>query len=322
MHCTKIQRHLLYAFFLVGCLTTDILLNKPAFAKSQCVSATPETRIFLAHTFNDRLSYISTSNTDKVILNVQIANNSVVINCPTGITLYAVVQSNSGSYNDSIFPMSEPGLGLKVLINGQTLAARQELGNSLKFNSLELQLMQRGAIRAQSRIPLNTNAGFIRIHGSDDPVNPLLTISIQTYGRATFTDVMCRLANNITQVMLRNTSISEFKNVNTRVAPQSFSININKCASTGAENLVYRVDPMNTSFGEGVSGLSPDSTAKGIGVQILNSGLTPLEFGANYSIHGSGTTRNIDLHAAYYQLEDRPIAGTVNASFMLTLLVN
>lgn len=318
----KLKHHLLCFFFLIACLASNLFFAQPAFAQSKC--GTGHLRMGVGHLFNSTFHYSSTSGTEKTLLDVEnTLQNTIDLECPPGITLYAVTESNKGPIINDILPTGEPGVGVRLIIDGRTFSGRQELGDGIRYDTVNMQIMQYGPIASGSVSMAHYTIGNVRIYGSDDPVNPLASISISTFGRATFRDVMCRLDNNITQVTLRNALLSEFKGASTRLAPQSFSIGISKCATTvGSYNLSYRVDPMHTSFGQGVSGPSPDSTAKGIGIQILNPGLKTLEFGTNYPVIGSGSNRSIDLYAAYYQLENKPSAGTVNASFMLTLMVN
>lgn len=317
----QLKRHLIYTLFLAGCLASNLFLHQSAFAQSKC--GTGQIRESISHLFSSTFNYVSTSNADKLLFEVEKKIRSISLECPPGITLYSVTQSNIGWSGGDILPIGEPGLGVKLIMNGQTLSGMQQLGNSINIDTIKMQLMQNGPIASGQISMVRPHFGTVNIYGSDDPATPLVSIRIGTSGRATFRDVMCRLDRNITQVTLRNALLSEFKSVHTRLAPQSFRISINNCATgVGLYNLSYRVDPMHTPFARGVSGPSSDSTAKGIGVQILNSGLTTLEFGTNYPVISSGANRSIDLHAAYYQLENNPTAGSVNASFMLTLMVN
>ncbi|MDD1014984.1 fimbrial protein [Pseudomonas rubra] len=86
-----------------------------------------------------------------------------------------------------------------------------------------------------------------------------------------------------------------------------------------------RLDPRNGSTvidaPRGILGLSSDSTASGVGVQVLKSDLTPLALLEELPIErvGFGTTW-LDLAARYIQAgADRPDAGTANAAAGFTI---
>ncbi len=76
--------------------------------------------------------------------------------------------------------------------------------------------------------------------------------------------------------------------------------------------------------GRGMLGLTPESTAKGIAVQVLrNDGVTPLPLGQTVAISQlSGSSMNIELKARYIQTSDSPMGpepGSANARAAFTV---
>lgn len=324
MFRTKNKRSLLYCFLLAGGLMSGLLPHQSAFGDSKC-GVTLGYSHTVSHLFSGTFNYISTSNSEKMIAESKNTTPPMEYKCPPGVSLYAVINSKNGPMENGKLPLGLGlGMGIKLFLSGKPLhLPRVELGNSLSTNTVTMQTFISGKLPETSGISVLGNAGNISIYGSDDPNNPLMVIYVSTFGRVTFRDYQCRPEVNITQVALRDAQISEFKSVNSRIAPKPFSIKIGNCARLPG-TIIYRIDPMTAIVGPGAAAPSADSTARGIGVQLLNENNTPIEFGTNYPTTGApaSPTKSIDLRAAYFQMDNNPSAGSVGASFMLTLMVN
>lgn len=72
----------------------------------------------------------------------------------------------------------------------------------------------------------------------------------------------------------------------------------------------------------GVVALSPDSTAKGIGLRLSNSTASPLVFGSTYPLEydaTSGSSHSVKFQAAYQQVAATVSPGTANAVLIFAM---
>jgi len=104
-----------------------------------------------------------------------------------------------------------------------------------------------------------------------------------------------------------------------------FNIGLNQCQS-GISKVTYSLKANTQVMDQkkGIVALSSSSTAKGIGLKLMDDSGQPIALDTTYPFNGfntTGTSFNIPLSAAYYRLVDgRLEPGTANAS--VTFIVN
>ncbi|CAB3755392.1 fimbrial protein [Paraburkholderia humisilvae] len=144
---------------------------------------------------------------------------------------------------------------------------------------------------------------------------------------STITSSACSVTTSAISVTLPVISPSAFQRVGSTAGAQATSINLN-CPSSVVRIFITLTDnttPANTSNS---LSLKPNSTAKGVGLQILNSG-NPVNFGPDSKNAGNvnqwfvGTSNGgvvkIPLVVQYLQTASPVVPGTVNGAATFTM---
>ncbi|MFM0503869.1 fimbrial protein [Paraburkholderia caffeinilytica] len=140
------------------------------------------------------------------------------------------------------------------------------------------------------------------------------------------TRATCSVNQTNVAVLMPTADTRVFSSVGAVAAPQPFSLAFS-CA-TGAKVSITLTDNVNPSNRSTALQLSPDSTARGIGVQILNSSGTPVSFGPDSAAPGNtnqwliGNSPNGTLQVpltARYVRTGAVSAGTVKALATFTM---
>ncbi|SFM22566.1 fimbrial protein [Variovorax sp. OV329] len=116
---------------------------------------------------------------------------------------------------------------------------------------------------------------------------------------------------------------SEFAGVGSHASSKGFTISLNSCP-TGINVIKYRLDSVTPSptTDSSVVALDSSSTAKGIGVQLLDAGGNPFPVGTAMTFAGydtAGGNFSIPLNARYYQTSSPIAPGTANTSVTFTM---
>lgn len=151
--------------------------------------------------------------------------------------------------------------------------------------------------------------------------SPLVTISLT--GSATFSVSACQTPDVV--VPMGNRFRSEFTGVGSGSTPVGFNIQLNSCP-VGMKSIQYRIDPVTTVVNstQSVVALDSNSTAGGVGVQLLNNAGTaafPLQSLQVFSGYNSttGGSYTIPFKARYYQTGTAVTGGSANTSMTFTM---
>ncbi|MBV4465842.1 type 1 fimbrial protein [Pseudomonas sp. SWRI79] len=150
-------------------------------------------------------------------------------------------------------------------------------------------------------------------------LNPVVTMNLTQ--KITVTQPTCTTPDVTAPMGTQKTS--GFRGVGTSLPPVPFVIKLNNCPA-GINTVKYRLvpnfsDPNNPPS---VAALSAASTAKGVGVQILNNLNTPLTLGIDHvfkDYSAAGGNFSIPLKAAYYQTGSTVKGGSANTSLDFTM---
>lgn len=235
-------------------------------------------------------------------------------NCPTSSPFIFALAPTLGSVTTgNIFPLGKTGLSLKVRTpnNGYLTANRLLSGSYLdQSRSYTIEIIKSGELSLKNEVP----AGILGAHryGNLDLVkinlvNPIIlnAASCQT------PDVSVKMGDDY--------YLYEFSNAGDAPRTVKFNIGLSQCQS-GIQKVTYSLKA-NTQVidqQQGVVALNASSTAKGIGLKLMDDVGQPIALDTTYPFNGfntTGTSFNIPLSAAYYRLAGSELsAGTANAS--------
>ena len=125
-------------------------------------------------------------------------------------------------------------------------------------------------------------------------------------------------------VLFPSVSVSAFKGVGSRAGITDFSLSFNNCPS-GLNSIGYSFAPTTSvaDASQGVVKLDVASTAKGIGIQLMNEGSEPVQYGTVYPLKNydpliTGNYR-VPLKASLYQIDPIVAAGKVKGTVTFTM---
>lgn len=132
--------------------------------------------------------------------------------------------------------------------------------------------------------------------------------------------VACEVLDTHLNIDMGYTFATKFSGVGSTQNPVDFNLSLNCDAQTSVNVTLDNVSPLADAV-NGVLGLSSESTAKGVGIQLLYNN-APVQFGTaiHYgTVATQGENVKIPFRAAYYQTETALQPGTVNATASFTM---
>ena len=223
--------------------------------------------------------------------------------------------------DSTTFPLGNTGLSFRlrgVVNENPYKSVRPMPGGAwhLLGDTVRFEIIKTGELQPQSIVP----AGYLGQQIADELVsmNLYLTKPIVVNASACQTPA-------VSVQMGDDYRLDEFGNTGDTPRPIKFNIALNDCQS-GIKKVTYSLKATSQIIDQqrGIVALSSDSTAKGIGLELMNESGQPLALGTTYtfsSFNSTSTNFKIPLSAAYYRLPDSKLeAGTANAS--VTFVVN
>jgi major type 1 subunit fimbrin (pilin) len=127
---------------------------------------------------------------------------------------------------------------------------------------------------------------------------------------------------NVT-VSMGSYQLIKFKGVGSASPGVPFNLSFSDC-SPGLTQIQYQMSaPAGSAVpSQGVINLSSDSTARGVGLQIVDGNGAPLKLDTQYTVSGVNAATNaysVPFKAAYYQTAATVTAGTANANLTFTI---
>jgi type 1 fimbria pilin len=231
-----------------------------------------------------------------------------------------LLNSKLGSVSTgSIFPLGKTGLSLKVKTsqNGYLTADRMMSGNYLDpARTYTIEIIKASELSSQNVIA----AGYLGAHVYGD----LELVRINLLNPITLNSASCQTPS-VQVEMGDDYRLVEFAQAGDTPRIIKFNIDLKECQA-GIKTVTYSLKENSQVFDQkkGLVALSPDSTAKGVGLQLMSETGQPLALNTTYTFSAfdpKGTNFKIPLSAAYYRLADTDLeAGTANAS--VTFIVN
>ena len=199
-----------------------------------------------------------------------------------------------GTYNDIAYGISHPN---NSFVMPGTL-------------SFSIKIVAIGPIKAGAKIQQG-------VLGSLSAGGDIAIYTIKAGNTVSVSALTCKTPG-VTVKMGDKNYLSLFQGAGTTLAPVNFSIALNECPA-GISKVSYQLVP-NTQIldaARSVIALDADSTAKGVGLQLLTNAGNPLPLKTNIQFGGYsklGGNFNIPLKAAYRQTESAVGPGTANSS--------
>lgn len=227
-----------------------------------------------------------------------------------GMTNSVGVSASSTAKNT--LPIGDTGLawswGYNDILYGPELPA----GKGYYFNDVKvaISLIKIGPVKAGASVPVG-------ILGHLNANNEINIFTIKTSNKSSVATLSCKTPDVIVKMGDQN-YVGSFKGVGTSLAPVNFSIALKECPE-GINKVSYQLNP-NTPIVDAtrsVVALDAESTAKGVGLQLLDSLGNPvaLKTKLQYSDYDKlGGNFNIPLKAAYHQTGSEIVPGTANSS--------
>lgn len=216
------------------------------------------------------------------------------------------------------FPLGKTGLSLRVnyedygyLSADRTLETRYYVDPARYYR---IEIIKSSEQPSQNMIP----AGYLGTHRYGD----LDLVKLNLLNPIILNSASCQTPDVSVQ-MGDDYQLDEFSNVGDTPRTIKFNIGLNQC-QTGIQKVTYSLKATSQVIDQqnGVVALNSSSTAKGIGLKLMDGAGQPIALGTSYPFSGfntSGTSFKIPLSAAYYRLADKVEAGSANASVTFTV---
>ena len=223
--------------------------------------------------------------------------------------------------NVTIFPIGKTGLSFRIWMNAlnryePSLFTISSTSYTIVAGTVRLEIVKTGPLKSQVRVDAG-NLGSLQsgelIMNRFNLVNALVlnTASCQT--------------PSVQVAMGDDYQLYEFRQAGEKPRTVRFNIGLNQC-QTGIKKVTYSLKANTTVVDatKGIVALNDSSTAKGIGLQLMNDAGQPIALGTNYPFGAfttTGTDFKIPLSASYYRLPTSELkAGSANTE--VTFIVN
>lgn len=235
--------------------------------------------------------------------------------CPSASPFIFALNPTLGSVaTGNVFPLGKTGLSLKVknTVNGYLNADRIIAGQSYQdvSRAYTIEIIKSGELSSKNEVP----AGNLGAHRFGD----LDLVKINLANPIILNAASC-VTPNVSVQMGDDYYLYEFSNIGDTSQAVKFNIGLHQC-QTGIQKVTYSLKATTQVIDQkqGIVALNASSTAKGIGLKLMDDAGQPVALDATYQFNGfstTGTDFNIPLSASYYRLADSELkAGTANTS--------
>lgn len=214
----------------------------------------------------------------------------------------------------NVFPLGKTGLSLKVkntqngYLNADRIISGQGYLDPIRPYTIEI--IKSGELSLKNEVP----AGNLGAHRFGD----LDLVKINLANPIILNAASC-VTPDISVQMGDDYYLNEFSNIGVTSQAVKFNIGLHQC-QTGIQKVTYSLKATTQVIDQkqGIVALNASSTAKGIGLKLMDDAGQPVALDTTYQFNGfstTGTDFNIPLSASYYRLADSELkAGTANTS--------
>ena len=219
------------------------------------------------------------------------------------------------------FPIGDTGLAWSLIINGTPVQGiydglvRAAGPQNLDGWSFKVLIKTTKAVSAGAVVPAGI-LGYYNVNYEFD------AMTFKSSNEASVSALSCKTPDVTVKMGDRN-RVRDFSGVGTSLSPVDFSIALKECP-TGLKKVSYLLKP-NTQIvdaARSVVALDAASSAKGVGLQILDAHENPVAMNEKIVFSGYDTVGgnfNIPLKAAYYQTGPIVEGGSANSSLTLVM---
>ena len=244
----------------------------------------------------------------------------------TATSLYGLVPNPSlGAPSDSttLFPLGKTGLSYRLWID--VLSRYEQLAFNLKASNYgissglyRLEIVKTGELAAKINVP-SGSLGKLRAGE--------LNLTLLNLSNPIVLNAASCQTPSVPVAMGDDYRLIDFDRAGATPRVVKFNIGLNDC-QTGVKKVTYSLKATTQVINaqKGIVALNGTSTAKGLGLQLLNDAGQPLALDTTYTFSAfntSGKNFNIPLAAAYYRLAEGVIsAGSANTdvTFIISYL--
>ena len=244
----------------------------------------------------------------------------------TATSLYGLVPNPAlVTLTDSttLFPLGKTGLSYRLWID--VLSRYEQLAFSLKASNYgigaglyRLEIVKTGELAAKIKVP---SGSLGKLRGGE------LDLTLLNLSNAIVLNAASCQTPSVPVAMGDDYRLIDFDRAGATPRVVKFNIGLNDC-QTGVKKVTYSLKATTQVINaqKGIVALNGTSTAKGLGLQLLNDAGQPLALDTTYTFSAFNTTGknfNIPLAAAYYRLAEEVItAGSANTdvTFIISYL--
>ena len=254
---------------------------------------------------------------------VQVEGQSWV--CTATSQFGMVPNPSQGTPTDSttLFPLGKSGLSYRLWID--VLSRYEQLAFSLKASNYgigaglyRLEIVKTGELAAKIKVP---SGSLGKLRGGE------LDLTLLNLSNAIVLNAASCQTPSVPVAMGDDYRLIDFDRAGATPRVVKFNIGLNDC-QTGVKKVTYSLKATTQVINaqKGIVALNGTSTAKGLGLQLLNDAGQPLALDTTYTFSAFNTTGknfNIPLAAAYYRLAEEVItAGSANTdvTFIISYL--
>jgi len=231
-----------------------------------------------------------------------------------------VIGVNSGTRRewyggDNAKPVSVPPTWGITMGTTNPGATRMQWGTRMNFAFVKTGPIRAGTVSLPGRV---AQAGIEEFHKQ----LPMAGVDVTVSGNPTFSELACSTPN--VTVNMGTRSNMDFGGIGSPAPATSFAIDVNNCPA-GIQGIQYRLDAVTRVLdaAKSIVALDSNSTARGVGVQLLDNAGAILPLGANRSFTGyrptAGGSYRIPLRARYHQTAWAITGGTANTAMTFTM---
>ncbi|EJM56734.1 P pilus assembly protein, pilin FimA [Pseudomonas sp. GM49] len=316
----KLQRPLLsfVAATFLAC-TSDAMAGS-----CKAIDSTTETLNFGASLANGSLTIPADTPDGTVVYQDTVQGAGHSWTCTLASQYGVLLNPKRGSVTGRVttFPLGKTGLSFRIWIEWldryeaslQTISANSAYGFSA--GSVRLEIVKTGKLASQVRI----DAGALGSLQDDD----LILKKFNLTNPIVLNAASCQTPS-VPVAMGDDYHLLDFRETGATPRTVRFNIGLNQC-QTGIKKVTYSLKA-NTPVidsANGIVALNDSSTAKGIGLQLMNDAGQPMALDTTYPFDAfttTGTDFKIPLSASYYRLAtDELKAGSANTD--VTFIVN
>lgn len=238
--------------------------------------------------------------------------------CPSegGYLVFTLSPTLGKVTTGKVFPLGKSGLSFTLYNNNYPIYVESRLPgehSSFPYRNIKIQIFKSDNLSSQSTVP----AGYI---GSQFASGVTL-INFNLLKPINLNTASCQTPD--VSVQMGEYELNEFTDPGNTPRTVKFNIGLNQC-QTGIQKVTYSLKATSQVIDQlnGIVALNSGSTAKGIGLKLMDGTGQPIALGTDYPLNGfntSGTSFNIPLSAAYYRLAGQLEAGSANASVTFTV---